>query len=453
MYREPHRLKTGRKLATMREQLVGRDRDLFEALRPLILQPHVNWPAFTPKICGLAGRHPNDAELQSTCASAHRRKAPERALHYGRRAVALDPDYADAWQMVMEANLSLGNVQEGLQDASRCIEVSPIAVDCLVVRGEVYAARGQCDASAADGRQINAIVQGEDGNNATHALALAALGRSDDAVRGALRQCWDSERDHTIELPLARYEFWTGRFDEAEERLRGVLSSSDSIDATRVRTYAMLTWVLAESGRARAADEVAQRAIDGLPRRVSRSSLYPYASLWMRLVDSKRVEAQVARGALETNTQRHGESVTFHLVHDEASARAALADSASREDLGRRFSLWWSEEALELLGRAHRLVGVDAQAAHFYGIVARHCSTFRQPFHHVRASYWLGHYKEKEGKKDEACAAYQTVLDRWGTPASDPSSRGWLEPGKKRAKPKSITAEKARKRRAALGCK
>jgi eukaryotic-like serine/threonine-protein kinase len=63
------------------------------------------------------------------------------------------------------------------------------------------------------------------------------------------------------------------------------------------------------------------------------------------------------------------------------------------------------------------------------------CSLLDDPFLHTRAELWLGQALEDTGDKPAACAAYRVVLDRWGG-----------------ASPRSVTADTAARRVAALQC-
>jgi eukaryotic-like serine/threonine-protein kinase len=63
------------------------------------------------------------------------------------------------------------------------------------------------------------------------------------------------------------------------------------------------------------------------------------------------------------------------------------------------------------------------------------CRALEFPFEHTRAFAWLGQALEQKGDKAGACTAYRVVDERWG-----------------QARPRSVTAERAREREKALGC-
>jgi hypothetical protein len=60
---------------------------------------------------------------------------------------------------------------------------------------------------------------------------------------------------------------------------------------------------------------------------------------------------------------------------------------------------------------------------------------FSRPIEHVRAHYFLGRSREMLGDVAGACSSYAEVLRRWAS-----------------ARPRSVSADDARKRRAALHC-
>jgi len=87
------------------------------------------------------------------------------------------------------------------------------------------------------------------------------------------------------------------------------------------------------------------------------------------------------------------------------------------------------------VGLTFFLAGRTDDALRWLERAARTCRVLDLPVEHTRAHYWLGMAREASGDKEGACAAYRVVRDRWG-----------------KAKPRSITAEKAAERLRALSC-
>jgi hypothetical protein len=115
-----------------------------------------------------------------------------------------------------------------------------------------------------------------------------------------------------------------------------------------------------------------------------------------------------------------------------ADARAAL-------DAVARFSplpeLRPSTMANAAEGRVHLLAGDAARALPLLRRGAGACLALSYPIERMHARLDLGLALEALGNKGEACAAYASVLARWGT-----------------AKPRSVTAEAARTHAHDLGC-
>jgi serine/threonine-protein kinase len=89
-----------------------------------------------------------------------------------------------------------------------------------------------------------------------------------------------------------------------------------------------------------------------------------------------------------------------------------------------------------MIGKVYSLAGRVEEALPYLTRATADCGVLYAPFRHISAHYHLGMALEGKGDTRGACAAYQVVLDHWGN-----------------AKPRSLTAEKARARSKALDCK
>jgi serine/threonine-protein kinase len=87
------------------------------------------------------------------------------------------------------------------------------------------------------------------------------------------------------------------------------------------------------------------------------------------------------------------------------------------------------------VGHAYLLAGSAEKALPYLRRAAAHCGAWLWPWKHMHAVLELGLALEATGEKTGACKAYGEVLDRWGA-----------------AKPRSVTAERARDRVKALRC-
>jgi serine/threonine-protein kinase len=116
----------------------------------------------------------------------------------------------------------------------------------------------------------------------------------------------------------------------------------------------------------------------------------------------------------------------------ERDAQIALEKLAASQPLPpfRAWTLWVAEE-----GAVHLLAGDAARALPLLERGVRVCITLARPVERMRALLHLGMAREATGDRAGACEAYQRVLARWGS-----------------AKPRSVTADDARHRAAALAC-
>ncbi len=85
-------------------------------------------------------------------------------------------------------------------------------------------------------------------------------------------------------------------------------------------------------------------------------------------------------------------------------------------------------------GHVHLLAGHAGEAVFFLERAVANCTALLEPFVYVRAALDLGLALEGTDRT-RACSAYKLVLDRWG-----------------HARPRSVTADKAKERSRALGC-
>ncbi len=115
-------------------------------------------------------------------------------------------------------------------------------------------------------------------------------------------------------------------------------------------------------------------------------------------------------------------------VQTPAEAREALA---ARPQFGRTY-----REDPGSLGRIYLLAGNAAEALPLLEEHAKACPfVFGDLLDRTRAWFFLGEARAATGDRLGACAAYDRLLERWGS-----------------AKPRSVTAEKARRRRLELRC-
>ncbi|MBI4951868.1 MAG: hypothetical protein HY908_07520 [Myxococcales bacterium] len=85
--------------------------------------------------------------------------------------------------------------------------------------------------------------------------------------------------------------------------------------------------------------------------------------------------------------------------------------------------------------RLARDVALPKEALPYLRVAARGCFAFDTGLAWVRNAVPLGQALAETGDREGACGAYRSVLDRWG-----------------QARPRSVTAERAKRLAAELGC-
>jgi serine/threonine-protein kinase len=150
---------------------------------------------------------------------------------------------------------------------------------------------------------------------------------------------------------------------------------------------------------------------------------------------ARRRGAFVARWAQAEGMIAGGAWLAAYAYPAESAEDAAEAIAARPEDLRapNRIDMPLADLGI---GVVAFLAGRLDEALPALDAAARTCTSFREPFTSVWAHDWLAQAREAKGDQPGACRAYADVLSRWGN-----------------AKPRSITAEHARARIRALGCK
>ncbi|HEY3819062.1 MAG TPA: protein kinase [Polyangiaceae bacterium] len=399
----------------------------------------------------LAARFPLDADLEAHLGDrlAEAGRTEEALAAYG-RATELDPKFAQVWFARALALLQEGDLDGARTSLSRCLEVSPSAATCIRERSTVLMYTGRCEELEPEARRLLAI---DPNGSVTHwflADALVASGAPGDSVRSALhlrtlleavprrRADWAVEED---ELPA----FLAGDFQTLREaaKRREVLVASETSEARHagavyergVADYEMgdladLTAVAdayASHASAWTADDPSMRGyVMGVRRRAGHLSA-------AELEQSRSALLTERRGRLPPALAK-GLWTSFYAIPAETGedARIALAALPAFTPLPPSPT---DIRAPEAVGRVYLLAGEPAQAIAPLRTAARSCLGLEEVWERTRAHEELGEALEATGDKEGACAAYATVVGLWG-----------------HAKPRSVTAEKAKAHARRLGC-
>ena len=423
-----------------RARLGERDRAFLEAMGPMFQEPP-DEEVVHGLLAKLAERYPLDAEIQLLRGMIE--PDVEKSLAGARRSVELDPAFADGWQSVGSALFSLKRYEEAVAPLDRCLAISPMSTDCLGQRAAVYQALGRCADAETDLRQAVTYAPGAAYLQDQRVDALLWMNVAPEALLEAYRRKWmavpEAERPGIEGADRIRVSLYSGQFDSLEAQFEAIRKFTDrdvSLASFEFRTDSLLLAAI-ETDRpkdaARLAEAFAKRLEgEALPRQ------YPIPAM---------LRAMRRGGALSKTAYRA--KLTAFLAAGAELGKAKPWDT---------WVLWFArgvqtkEEAEEALaampagaqtrphtlsadaevGRVMVLAGRAAEAVAAFRRAKEKCnSELSSP--PIQLTYGLA--LEQTGDKQGACSAYANVLSRWGD-----------------AKPRSITAETARAKSAALRC-
>ncbi|MCA9624985.1 MAG: hypothetical protein KC731_38435, partial [Myxococcales bacterium] len=420
--------------AAMRDGLPPRDRELLLALEPMLARTPPSLAAASERLAELADERPQDAELSflaawSLLGSGNRDEALSRA----RRAVALDPKYADPWQLIGNALVARGDDVAAREPLERCAALSPSSADCLIDLMAINSRLGECVATLDLARQFTSRVSDQTGPR-TLAWALAGAGSEPPAVIAAISRA-DERDDDPLRIALYRIRVavWSGRLRDAlsasEEAL--VLAETNEDLAAYARPALLRAQLLEEldgpSAAAQAAKAFLDRAAALVDAPLAKPAQDPTMEMWRIRADAGEVddrELAAAQGAwLERWRERSGDATSVWLSGVLRPVRAA---AEAKDALAKRpRSISWHQafrdpDTMAVLGRAELLAGDVDLATTTLRRAASDCRILESPISVTRASLLLGRALEAKGDRAGACEAYERVVARWAT---SPESR------------------------------
>jgi tetratricopeptide (TPR) repeat protein/tRNA A-37 threonylcarbamoyl transferase component Bud32 len=436
-----------------RTALDERDRAVLDALEPLILSEPADYAELERRVTAAVERFPNDVELEYVAGRAAAQHAsPEEQIAQLDRVLSLDPDYALARAAKAETELYAARLDDAAHTVDVCLERTPTATYCWMLRCSIDDLRGECARLADDARRAIEVDGSAAGQRAL-ASALYALGE-EAAAEAALDQLSvgdppapEQEREDRITRGVL-----TGDLDAA---LEAAIALEDGARASPRRgDHARAAWLhvqlLLEAGDPRGAADIARAYLERRDGWMADSRREDFAMLRDPAPAMARVA--VAGGAMTAD--------------EAAPIVAAWRASWDRTALpGYRGFVWlhgWvsgvstRDEALEAIealprygpvpifrplawgtgadiARAYLLAGRTEDAITAARVITSSCSLRIEPLEHLRASLVLGEALEATADTAGACAAYGAVVRRAGSG-------------------RSVTAARARERATALGC-
>jgi serine/threonine protein kinase len=442
-----------------RASLDARDQALLDALAPYLQSDPSDPLEAAHRLEQLRSSRPLDAEIAYVLGSVrYDRGDLAAAMEAFDAAIAIDPDFALAWSSKGGCLSYMGRFDEARASLEQALHRSRTATEPLWYLAELDEQRGRCDLE--EGHIRTWLSRDPDDWYAYHYLAQALAGgrKSADTVLAALEQEWVKlEPSHRAKLePMDRalLSLTTGNFTEAERRLNEVetLFAGEPGAQAHAQANSLLARIAEERGHPERARAVAQAYLarkdawapshrvdnvsiflDAVPEMigvlartggVSPAQVEQQRTAWLQAWRSKTSAAYlgdlwIAAWAAPASTREQG-----------LAALEALGSFGSVPPFIPNIP------AQALVGHAYLLAErVDDAVPPLRGGTAT-CTVLSDPMGNTRGWLDLGAALEQKRDRAGACEAYKVVLDRWG-----------------HAQPRSVTADHARARSAALACR
>jgi serine/threonine-protein kinase len=402
-------------------------------------------------------RYPLDAEVAYFAASAQFEKGDRAAgATLLDRVIALDPAFGLAYGVRADELAYDGAFAQARALLDQCESSAPAATLCPQERALIDQQQGDCADLERVAQQLIARNPSDDAGYWWLASASEALGRPLETVGELLRQ----RVERMAPLPKPRFELfhlWSlavlrGDFDEARAQANALERSVASDPAMLLHGRAAWMWAAASSESGRKSD-AARKAQEFLRRRAAWTADPRHDDYAIgkdptpRLLVAARDGALLSPAATEEERERWLHSWgafvpdlsrPFLWLHGYAAA-ADTADDAVRALAEEpkygipKFTPFAAGDAY--VGNVYLLAGRPVDALPYLRRATRACIGLESPLQHMQAYLALAEALIATGARDEACAPLHVVLDRWG-----------------RARPRSITADRARALARSLGC-
>ncbi|WP_394834946.1 protein kinase [Pendulispora rubella] len=448
---------------SLRDAMSERDRALLDAYAPVVASEPADYEEAARRFEVAASRFPRDVEILFLAGLARLVITPDpRAVEYclalTRQAIDIDPQDANAWEVKAKALMSLERYDEAMVALDTCLEIARGSTDCLYDRIHIHRLLGQCSAAATDARRWVANAPASKRAYFELASSLAADGSFAGTVDVALRQARNNDpsedRESTYLYYQASLSVLNGDFEEAGKRIQRTLEQLKEASAIvgHARALALSVELLNEIGRGDRAAKSAEQFFhqrgawtEGWAVPLDYEPILLGVLLHEGATSREQWDAsstQWEHAALSVLTRRQAwafrwgpAGATRNLAIDAWTQRPTDASTAGSAGVIEQTTLIPAlAKAFE--GRIAVVAGEYAQASAALESATKSCDNLEQPFVSTRAFLWLGEAKEGTADKQAACDAYGVVLQRWGN-----------------AKPRSVSAEEAKRRSRALGCK
>ncbi len=440
-----------------RATLDDRDAALLDALEPYLQRQPSDPLESEGRLEAVRKRWPEDAEIAYVLGSVrYDRGEVATAVEAFDAAARIDPGFALALSSRGGCLAYLGRFDEARAALDAAIRQSPTATEPLWYEAEIARQEGRCADAETLARTWLARDPDDVYGYAYLADALASEGRPVDTVATALEQS-RVRRDPDLRvqrepLDLAHLAVLSGDFTAATAQLEklGRLQASEPGAQAHAEAEALRMEVAGETGQLDRAREI---AASFLARKDAWSPAHRVDDTSILLDPVPRMLAILARGggAPDASARRDawlqawraktasaylGDLWTVAWAEPASTRDEAIAALEALPSFGGPPKFSPTIPAGAFLGHVLWLAGREPEAVAALRAGTASCTVLEEAIPHTRGWLDLGRALESQGDRDGACAAYGSVLARWG-----------------HARPRSVTADAARARAKALSCR
>jgi serine/threonine-protein kinase len=438
--------------AQLRAQLSPREAAILEVLQPLLVKNEFHsdksWRAWKD----LTARFPGDVTiLQMWAWSGFHGGHDAEAMDLIERSRWMDPK-SPLWDWEIGEYLAdTGDFAGAVKAADHCLGPTPSAWLCRQIRGNVEARLGQCKQLEDDARAMIALDPDEPVAYDWLAAALLARGAPVESIADASRRARAHEFDPATKEVHEQHDMvtvaeLTGDFAATLAlfpRLDRVAAASTSSDVVG-NVFNDEAFALTQMGDDKRAVALAEAYMKRFPA-LTLDEPVAARNVVLRL---RHAAHTISDAEFRTTREEWSKEVSEELppylannVWFQFWAEPAATPQEAKEALDAlpRYSPLPPYEGIiyheRVMGQVLLLAGrVDEAIPHLQRAQHACFTPDFVPSHQISAEL-LGEALESKGDKDGACAAYGEVLVRWGN-----------------AKPRSVTADKARAHMKTLGC-